>query len=212
MHKGFSNRTVLQGLRPRKVFIYAQTLWWSNSTAYFYPTKNFSNFYAPRLILIVIRFTVDAFLSILKPAALNQEAPRLVTLSATLIFNTNLANSLHRDMSNSIYFLLGLQPNAGYGLLIHEVSRSHTTTQVSRNPLDEWSGRRRDLYLTTHDNQQIQTSVPPMGFETTNAAGERPQTYILDRAATRTGNSSDTWPRFQTYMKKNKGLKYTGCS
>ena len=51
--------------------------------------------------------------------------------------------------------------------------------------------------------------MPPTGFESTNSAGERPQTYALDRAATRTGNSSDTWPQFQTYMKTNKGLRYT---
>jgi len=30
------------------------------------------------------------------------------------------------------FFLLALQSNAGYGLLIHEVSRSHTTTHNSR--------------------------------------------------------------------------------
>jgi len=40
----------------------------------------------------------------------------------------------------------------------------HTT--VSRTPLDEWSARRRDLYLTTHDTHNRQTSMPPVGFET----------------------------------------------
>ena len=30
--------------------------------------------------------------------------------------------------------------------------------------------------------------MPPVGFETTISAGERPQTYALDRAATRTGD------------------------
>ena len=30
------------------------------------------------------------------------------------------------------FFLLALRPNAGYGLLIHEVSRSHTTTHHIR--------------------------------------------------------------------------------
>jgi hypothetical protein len=30
--------------------------------------------------------------------------------------------------------------------------------------------------------------MPPVGFETTIAAGERPQTYGLDRAAIWTGN------------------------
>ena len=29
--------------------------------------------------------------------------------------------------------------------------------------------------------------MPPVGFETTTPAGERPQTYALDRAATGTG-------------------------
>ena len=29
--------------------------------------------------------------------------------------------------------------------------------------------------------------MPPVGFETTISAGERPQTYVLDRAATGTG-------------------------
>jgi hypothetical protein len=29
--------------------------------------------------------------------------------------------------------------------------------------------------------------MPAVGFETTNAAGERPKTYALDREATRTG-------------------------
>ena len=30
--------------------------------------------------------------------------------------------------------------------------------------------------------------MPPVGFESTIAAGERPQTYALDRAATGTGD------------------------
>ena len=44
------------------------------------------------------------------------------------------------------------QPNAGHGLLIHKVSRSHTErATVDRTPLDEWSAHRRDLYLRTHN-------------------------------------------------------------
>jgi hypothetical protein len=30
--------------------------------------------------------------------------------------------------------------------------------------------------------------MPPVGFESTISAGERPQTYALDRAATETGS------------------------
>jgi len=33
-------------------------------------------------------------------------------------------------------------------------------TTVGRTPLDEWSARRRDLYPTTHDTQNRQTSMP----------------------------------------------------
>jgi len=60
-------------------------------------------------------------------------------------------------------------------------------TTVGRTPLDEWSAHRRDLYLTTHNTHNRQTSMPPVGFEPTISAGERPQTYVLDRAATGNG-------------------------
>jgi hypothetical protein len=61
-------------------------------------------------------------------------------------------------------------------------------TTVGRTPLDKWSAHRRDLYLTTHNNHKRQTSMPPVGFEPTISAGEQPQTYVLDRAASGTGN------------------------
>ena len=80
------------------------------------------------------------------------------------------------------------QPPVGQGLLIREVSISDTPrATVGWTPLDEWPARRRDLYLTTHNTHNIQTSVPPVGFEPTISAGERSQTYVLDRAATGTG-------------------------
>ena len=63
-------------------------------------------------------------------------------------------------------------------------------TAVGRTPLDEWSAHRRDLYLTTHDTHNRQTSMSPVGFEPTISAGERPQTYALDGAATGTGKIS----------------------
>jgi len=53
-------------------------------------------------------------------------------------------------------------------------------TTFGKTPLDEWSARTRDRYLTTHNTQNRQTFVPPVGFETTISAGERPQTYALE--------------------------------
>jgi hypothetical protein len=35
---------------------------------------------------------------------------------------------------------------------------------VGRNPLDEWSARRGDLYLTTQNTQNRRTSMPPSGI------------------------------------------------
>ena len=54
---------------------------------------------------------------------------------------------------------------------------------VGRIPLDEWSARRRDLYLTTDDTHNRQISMPPVGFEPTISAGERPQAAHLLRSS-----------------------------
>ena len=77
----------------------------------------------------------------------------------------------------------GSWPPHSWGFLDHIQRR----TTVGRTPLDEWSARRRDLYLTTHNTHNRQISMPPVGFEPTISAGKRPQTYDLDRAATGTG-------------------------
>ena len=76
-------------------------------------------------------------------------------------------------------------------------------TTFGRTPLDEWSARRRDLYLTTHNTHNRQTSTPPVGFEPTISAGERTQTYALDRAATGTGHCKDYKTRF---LKRKRGI------
>jgi bacillopeptidase F (M6 metalloprotease family) len=71
---------------------------------------------------------------------------------------------------------------------------------VGRTPVDEWSARCRDLYLATHNRQ---TSIPPVGFEPTIAAGERSYTYALDRAASGTGSQ---WVWYN--QKTGKANKY----
>ena len=58
----------------------------------------------------------------------------------------------------------------------------HST--LGRTPLDKWSARRRDLYLTIHNPHKRQTSMPPAGFAPAIPASGRPQTHALDRAAT----------------------------
>ena len=53
---------------------------------------------------------------------------------------------------------------------------------VGRTPLDEWSARRRDLYLTAHDTHNRQISMPPVEFEPTISAGEWPEAARLLRS------------------------------
>ena len=79
----------------------------------------------------------------------------------------------------------------GQGPLIFKRFLDHTQrrTTVGRTALDDWSACRRDLYLTTHNTQNTQTSMPPVGFEPTISAGERPQNHTLDRSVTETGIS-----------------------
>jgi len=58
---------------------------------------------------------------------------------------------------------------------IFEVSRNtlrHAT--IGRTPLDEWSARGKDLYLTTHNNHNRQTPMQPAGFEPVILASEGP--------------------------------------
>ena len=83
-----------------------------------------------------------------------------------------------------LLFFLALQPPlgvvfysplAGFSLLAYEVFLiTQRRATVGRTPLDEWSIRRRDLYLTTHNTHNRQTSMPRVGFEPTISAGERP--------------------------------------
>ena len=71
-------------------------------------------------------------------------------------------------------------------LVVQCVALDHTRhTTIGRTPLDELSARRTDLYLTTHDTHNRQTSMPPpVGFEPAIPVNERPQTHALCRAAT----------------------------
>jgi hypothetical protein len=88
-------------------------------------------------------------------------------------------------LHNCNILLLTQQPKLGQGRLILEFpyhTQWHNT--FGRTPLDGWSARRRDLYLTTHNTQKRQTSVLAAGFEPAIPASERPQVLVLDRVAT----------------------------
>jgi hypothetical protein len=91
------------------------------------------------------------------------------------------------------------QPLVGQDPFIIEASPSHSFrhTTLGWAPLDEWSARHRDLYLTTHNTHKRQTSMPPAGLEPKIPASERPQTYALDREATGIGPKFKYVDKFQ---------------
>jgi hypothetical protein len=91
-----------------------------------------------------------------------------------------------------LFFSIAQRPLVGQGLLIIEAAQSHSVSRTThgRTSLDEWSARRRDLYLTTHSTHKRQTAMPPAGFEPTIRASERPNTHALDRTAAKFWNSA----------------------
>jgi hypothetical protein len=80
------------------------------------------------------------------------------------------------------------QPPVGQGLLIHEVSSSHTTTHHSRQDSSRRviSPTQRSLPVNTQQSQLTDRHPCPRDSNTISA-GERPQTYALERAATGIG-------------------------
>jgi hypothetical protein len=87
---------------------------------------------------------------------------------------------------------------------------------LGKNPLDEWSASRRDLYLTTHNAYQWQTSMPPAVFDPPVPARKQPQTHALDGAATRigiyvftfqlrlNGSGEQTWTLYKLHLQTSK--------
>jgi len=63
-----------------------------------------------------------------------------------------------------LFFSRGTTALVGQGILV--ITLRHST--LSSTPLDEWSARSRDCYLTTHNTDKRQTSMPPAGFEPHN--------------------------------------------
>ena len=102
--------------------------------------------------------------------------------------------------TNTIYiFSVALRPNAGHGLPILEVSRSHTTTHHSRQDSSGQviSSSPRPLPNNTQHSQQTNIHAP-VGFEPTISAGERPLTYALDRAGTGTGTNNTYFHKYES--------------
>jgi hypothetical protein len=92
-----------------------------------------------------------------------------------------------RNPNCTVLFFL-MWPNVGYGLPIHEISRSHITLHHNQYDSSEQviSSSQRLLPDNTHNRQ---TSMPPVGYEPPISPNKCPQTYALDHTATGTSTA-----------------------
>jgi hypothetical protein len=102
-----------------------------------------------------------------------------VCLRITFNFRSQLCNistlSLNRNTLFIYYFLWLCSPaRAMDSSSTRFLNHTQRRTTVSKTPVDELSACRRDLYLTTHNIHNRQTSLPPVGFEPMIAPVERP--------------------------------------
>jgi len=117
-------------------------------------------------------------------------------------------NFLHSFSDNKfLYFFHNATASSGPEPHFRDFKVTLRHTTLSRTPLDEWSGRRTDLYLTTHNTHKTQTSLTPAGFEPAIPASERPQTHVLGGAATGidsvyTGSWNSTQNHYLTNLHK----------
>jgi len=70
--------------------------------------------------------------------------------------------------------------------LLRFLDHTRRCNTVGRTPLDEWSARHRDLYLTTHNTCNRQTSMSPGGIWTHDLS----RRAAADRVATGTGTAA----------------------
>jgi hypothetical protein len=125
-----------------------------------------------------------------------QYAGTISTLTVTNITELNHLITTGPSISlvcAMVFVIMSLQPQLAKA---SSLSRIHDHTQLyiyiyiyilGSTPLDEWSERRRDLYLTAHNSHKSQKATTSARFETTIPEIERPQTHTLDGAATGIG-------------------------
>ena len=122
--------------------------------------------------------------SVLQPAGLyNTDMASFFILQVVNDTAAHTAGTSAYKTSNFFFFYCGASTQfwgIGSPLRGFTVTIKHTT--LGRTPLEEWSAKRRGLYLLTYNNYKIQTSMPPAGFEPKIPASKRPQAYASDRA------------------------------
>jgi hypothetical protein len=104
----------------------------------------------------------------------HHRSPHLFLFSRTVFCPTST--------QNFFFFLLCFPTRAMASSFFTFLDHKERRAKVVRPPLDEWSARRRDLYLTTHNTQDRHP-----GTIKTDTLSRGPQGYAQDRTGTETG-------------------------
>ena len=139
-----------------------------------------SNDLRPRFSSPMIMMTENDRRKVMAINPLNAELNPICHLLALLGVHHFLHVSMIRVKSLTLRLLMSYIYMEHLFLMFLDHTQQRTT--VGRTPLDEWSARCRDLYLTTHDTHNRQISMPPVGFEPTISAGQWPQAADLLRS------------------------------
>jgi hypothetical protein len=111
------------------------------------------------------------------------EVPRLEGAEKAVGTSAFVSKNIFSLSLTSVYLLLSGVESYLFHMITHIYS--HTLSGTS---LDEEATCRRDLYLTTHNTHNRQTSMSRPKFETPIPQSERLQTYVLIRAVTGMGS------------------------
>ena len=108
------------------------------------------------------------FVSFLSPCFIN--ITLIFTCANLLILKWRSCGFVHRvgyllqgsdDVSISLFFFSWLDNSGGPRPPLRGSSITFRHTTLGMTPLDEWSARHRDLYLTKYNTRKRQTSLPP---------------------------------------------------
>ena len=92
----------------------------------------------------------------------------ICSLNHLLQFLIHLSSPV--TLTASFFCFLRTSPHWARAPFTRFLDHTHRRTTIGRSPLDEWSARHGDLYLTTHNTQQID-SHGPGGIRTHTGTG-----------------------------------------
>jgi hypothetical protein len=120
----------------------------------------------------------------------------------------------HNNHNNFFLFFWRDSPNwARSSSFTTFLDHKQRRTTFGRTPLDEWSARRRGLYLTTHKIHYRQKDMHPVGSESHNLS-RRAAAYLLLRPLGHWGRrflslGKKNNPKLNSPGLKNRDLKFT---